>query len=148
VGSILASLLALCVLGVRPALAQTTTLTNASDIATTTGSVQLANAISLSFPTNPASTNTIVVMVAYTNAANAGTLAVSGLTATWTTGYSPAFTSGLGIAFFYGTNHSGSQNAVVVTAAQPDNLVVVAQAWQNLSVTEDPGTRVLNAGQN
>ncbi len=148
VGSILASLLALCVLGVRPSLAQTTTLTNASDIATTTGSVQLANAISLSFPTNPASTNTIVVMVAYTNAANAGTLAVSGLTATWTTGYAPAFTSGLGIAFFYGTNPSGSQSAVVITAAQPDNLVVVAQAWQNLSVTEDPGTRVLNAGQN
>jgi len=146
VGSLLALLLSLCVLDASSALAQAV-LTNSSDMATTTGSVQLANSISLSFPTNPASTNTIVVMVAYTNAANAGTLSVGGLGATWTTGYAPAFTSGLGIAFFYGTSPSGSQSAITVNAAQPDNLVVVAQAWLNLTTVEDPGTRALNNGQ-
>lgn len=146
VGALLALLLSLGVLDASSTLAQAAD-TNSSNLLSTTGSVQLANSLSLSFPANPASSNTIVVMVVYTNSANAGTLSVSGLGATWANFYAPPFQAGLGIAFFSGTTPSGSLSAITVNAAQPDNLVVVAQAWNNLSTTVDPSSEAVASGQ-
>jgi hypothetical protein len=121
--------------------------TNSADLLSTTSTVQLAKTVSLSFPANPSSANTVVVMVAYTNAANSGTLGVGGLGATWTSLYSPPFQAGLGVAFFAGSSPSGTQSAVTVSAAQPDNLTVIAQAWNNLSTTIDPGSVAALSGQ-
>jgi Cep192 domain 4 len=147
VGALLALLLSLGLVNAS-SLAQAASLgTNSSCLQSTTGSVQLANSLSLSFPSDPANGNTIVVMVVYTNAANAGTLGVSGLGATWASIYAPAFQAGLGIAFFSGTFVSGTQSTITVNAAQPDNLVVVAQAWTNLSITVDTASEAIASGQ-
>jgi len=136
VGWLLALLLSLCVLDASSALAQAT---NSAVLLSTNDSVQLSNSLNLSFPSNPSNGNTIVVMVVYTNSANSGAVSVSGLGASWATLYAPPFQSGLGIAFFSGTNVSGTQSAIIVNVPQADNLVVIAQAWQNLSTTVDPG---------
>jgi hypothetical protein len=147
VRTLLVALLSLGVLTASAARAQVSLETNSSNLQSVNGSVQLQNSLSLSFPSNPANGDTIVVMVVYTNAANSGALSLSGLGATWANFYTPAFQGGLGVAFFSGTFISGSQNTLTVSAAQADNLVVVAQEWANLSITVDAVSAVATSGQ-
>jgi hypothetical protein len=87
----------------------------------------------------------LVVMVAYTNQANTGKITVSGMNATWTAGYAPPLQQGIGVAFFYGTNPDTTKT-ITISVPNTDTLAGFAQAWENLTVTEDPGSQAAANG--
>jgi hypothetical protein len=128
-----------------PANAQTPGARKNQDAA---NSIQAQTSLTVSFANPVATGDTVVVMVAYSKSSNFGQLQVAGLGSTnglqntCTPGYAPPFTNKVGIAFFYCANVQNSAadpKDLKITAPNKDNLVVLAQEWQNLSIFEDPG---------
>src|SRR5579864_7332673 len=111
-----------------------------------TNSAHNATTLSLTFLSPVPRADTVVVIVAYTKAKNAGQVRVSGMGGTWTRGYGPSVQSQLGLVFIYGNQFAQGQSTLHISVPIADNLSALAEDWSGLNAVEDPGSQSSSFG--